>query len=319
MPPIHLAAGNLRCTVLPEIGGGISDFSVIGPGKFAYPLMRRAMPGETNPSSLGSFFMAPWVNRIGSATFDFGGVTHRLRPNAPTPGAPAQHGDVRARAWKVVSSVPDRLELSFDSVEYQNMNWPWRFACRAVYALSGGGTALRVELSVENQDSAPFPAGCGHHPYFMRRLWDDRDELRLSCPVTGRYPLENGVPTGPARREALTELLGAPSGTPVPNEHIDTVFAGFDAARGATLHYPASGVRLTVRASPNMGHLVVYCPHANGLKDTPLGFVAVEPQSQVNGALNWASWGDGVTGTQVLGPGERLETWTEFGVVGGGT
>ncbi len=310
MPPVHLAAGNLRCTVLPEVGGGIADFSVVGPAKFAYPLMRRAAPNESNPSSLGSFFMAPWVNRIASAAFEFGGRAHRLRPNAPTPGAPAQHGDVRGRAWKTVRAGADRLELRFESAEHESVNWPWRFGCRAVYTLTSGG--LRIELSVENRDTSPFPAGCGHHPYFVRRLWDDRDELRLRCPVKGRYPLENGVPTGPARREALAEHLS--ESRAIPNEHIDAVFSGFDGASGAQLRYPSSGVTLTIRASGNMGHLVVYSPHANGARDTPLGFVAVEPQTQVNGALNWSDWGDGMTGTRVIAAGERLETWAEFGV-----
>lgn len=316
MTSITLSNGPLRCTVLPALGGGIADFSLQGPSKFFYPVMRRAAPAETNPSSLGSFFMAPWVNRIANATFEFEGRTHKLKPNSPNPGAPAQHGDVRARAWKVESQTADTLSLAFDSADFPqgSINWPWRFGCRAVYRLSA--SSLRIELSVENKDTTPFPAGCGHHPYFSRRLWDDLDPLQLHCPVTGRYPLENGVPTGPATRESLTEHLGALRD--VPKEHIDTVFAGFDAAAGATLHYPSSGVTLKITASSNMGHLVLYCPHADGgargtSKPSPLNFIAVEPQSQVNGALNWPQWGK-ANGTVVLKPGESLETWTDFSV-----
>jgi aldose 1-epimerase len=317
MTAITLSNGPLRCTVLPALGGGISDFSLLGPSKFYYPLMRRAAPGETNSSSLGSFFMAPWVNRIANATFEFEGRAHRLKPNSPSPGAPAQHGDVRARAWKVESQSPEAATLTFDSIDHQNVNWPWRFGCRALYQLSSA--SLRIGLEMENRDSTAFPAGCGHHPYFSRRLWDDCDQVELYCPVTGRYPLENGVPTGPAVREALTEHLQALRGT--PKEHVDTVFAGFDAARGASIRYPASGVTLKITASSNMGHLVLYCPHADGgaggvAKPSPLSFIAVEPQSQVNGALNWPQWGS-ATGTVVLRPGESLKTWTEFGVTVG--
>lgn len=309
MTAVTLSNGPLRCTILPAIGGGISDFSLMGPSKFFYPLMRRAQPGETNPSSLGSFFMAPWVNRVADATFDFEGRTHKLKPNSPSAGAPAQHGDVRARPWRVESQADEALTLTFTSTEHQNVNWPWRFACRAAYQLTA--TALRIEFDIENRDASPMPAGCGHHPYFMRRLWDDRDDVHLHCPVSGRYPLENGVPTGPAQREALTEQLS--SLRPAPREHVDTVFAGFDAAAGATIRYPSSGVTLRITASSNMGHLVLYCPHADNRTGQPLSFIAVEPQSQVNGALNWPQWG-AASGTAILKPGETLRTWTEFGV-----
>lgn len=309
MTAVTLAAAPLRCTVLPDIGGGIADFSILGHAKYHYPIMRRAMQGETNSSSLGSFFMAPWVNRIADAAFEFEGTTHRLKPNSPSPGAPAQHGDVRTRPWKVADQSADALTLTFDSAEHSGVNWPWRFGCRARYTLTP--KALRIEFDVENRDTASFPAGCGHHPYFVRRLWHDLDEVQLQCPVTGQYPLRNGTPTGPAARDALTEQLQ--SLRPAPRVHVDTVFAGFDPERGATLRYPASGVTVTITASSNMAHLVLFCPHTDGTKPTPLSYIAVEPQSQVNGALNWPQWGD-AAGTVVLRPGETLKSWTEFTV-----
>lgn len=311
---ITIGSDTVRCSVVPELGAGIADFSVLGPSKFFYPLMRRAMPGETNASSLGSFFMAPWVNRIGGAAFEFGGERVALRPNSANPGAPAQHGDVRARAWKVEKQGADAVELSFDSAGHEKVNWAWRFGCRARYAVTGAG--LRVELDVENRDTRAFPAGCGHHPYFSRRMWDDRDVVEVGAAVTGRYPLKDGVPTGRAERERLTERLGTLQ--PVADEHIDAVFGGFDAKKGAVIRYPASGVTLTITGCAEMKHLVLYCPHADGGASgkggSPLSFIAAEPQTQVNGALNWPQWGDAVTGTVVLRPGEVLRTWVEFGV-----
>lgn len=306
-----MSAGNLRATIVPELGGGLADFSLVGPAKFAYPLMRRAAPAEKNPSSLASFFMAPWCNRVAGAAFEFRGKQHRLRPNAPTPGAPAQHGDVRARPFEVHAHTPDSVTLELNSRAFPDMNWPWPFVCRAAYTLRP--EALRVDLSVTNVSDEPFPAGCGHHPYFPRRLWHDADEVQICAAVTGRYALNEGVAAGAAARDPLTERLREPR--PAPAEHVDTVFAGFDGAKGATIHWPASGVRLRVTASANMGHLVLYCPHADAGKPggvgTPLPWIAVEPQTQVNGALSAPQPGDG---TVILAPGETLATWTEFGV-----
>lgn len=308
MSLITLANGPLRCSIAPDLGGGIADFSVQGPAKFYYPIMRRAAPAESNSSSLGSFFMAPWCNRIADARFTFGGTEHILRPNSAAHGAPAQHGDVRARPFKLMAREEHSLRLRFDSADHQNVNWPWRFACEAAYFLSQ--ESLRIELSVINMADRPFPAGCGHHPYFSRRLWDDRDQIEVRCPVKARYDLLEGVPTGPAHPEALCHRLESPA--TFPDEHIDTVFSGFDGSSGAELRWPESGTSVRITASAEMGHLVLYAPHSNGRSGTPLAFVAVEPQSQVNGALNRPEWGDGVTGTRVLDPGKRLDTWTEF-------
>lgn len=308
MPPITLSAGSLRATVVPEVGAGLADFSVVGPAKFAHPLMRRAAPGESGPSSLSSFFMAPWCNRVANATFSFGGRVRKLFPNSPTPGAPAQHGDVRSRPFNVAARSEQRLSLELDSRVLADVNWPWAFVCRATYMLRPD--ALRVELEIENTSGEPFPAGCGHHPYFPRRLWHDGDAVEIAAPVKGRYPLKDGVATGSAARDALTDRLG--SLRPVPTEHVDTVFGGFDASRGATIRWPSSGVTLTITGSPNFGHLVLFCPHADPVKGgSALPWIAVEPQTQVNGALSHPMPGDGTT---VLGPGETLRTWVEFGV-----
>ena len=66
---ITLANDSLRLSIAPELGAGIADFSIKGPTGFFFPLMRRSATGETNASLLGSFFMAPWVNRIRGARF----------------------------------------------------------------------------------------------------------------------------------------------------------------------------------------------------------------------------------------------------------
>lgn len=310
MQAVHLEAGRLRLSVLPDVGAGIADFSIKGPSGYFFPIMRRAAPGESNASLLGSFFMAPWCNRIAGAKFTFQGRERVLAAN--TADGMAQHGDVRKRAWTVLDRGDDFVELGLDSRACADVNWPWAFACRAVFRLSGDarGGELRIDLSVENTEGRPWPAGCGHHPYFMRRLWDDADELHVLAPVTGRYALDRGCATGPAAPDLLSRMLGASS--PVPAEPVDAVFGGFGGQ--AELFWPRSGVRLTVQTSKNLGHLVYYAPHARPAEgSSPLSFVAVEPQSQVNNALNLE--GQSGVGTVILQPGERLETTCRFKVV----
>ncbi|MGD9690286.1 MAG: hypothetical protein AB7K52_12870 [Phycisphaerales bacterium] len=302
---ITIESARLRLSVDPEVGAGIADFSALGPGKLFYPVMRRAAPGETNPSSLASFFMAPWCNRIAGARFNFGGSERVLRPT--TADGNTQHGDVRKRAWTILDRTPMTARLRFDSREAEEVNWPWAFSCEARYELTDG--ALELELMVRNEDREAFPAGCGHHPYFVRRLWNDADVLQIKAGVRGRYALSKGCATGPAEPDALSGRLATAG--PAPDTHTDAVFDGFGGL--AELHWPASRATLRIRASANMGHLVVFVPHADPSTPSPLPYVAIEPQTQVNGGLNLlGDRGASYTGTVVLEPGSALATTCRF-------
>jgi aldose 1-epimerase len=309
MSLITLTAGGLRLVVVPSLGAGIADFSLQGPSGVFYPMMRRACPGEGNASLLGSFFMAPWVNRIANAAFTFRGREHRLTPNTKDVPPMAQHGDVRKRPWRVEAVAGDHARLVYDSREHADSNWPWAYMCVADYRLDAGG--VTIGLDVTNADDEPFPAGCGHHPYFARRLMRDDDRLVIHAPVAGRYPLVKGCAAGEPSPDRLTDYLSQPR--LVPETHVDDVFSGFGGM--ASLRWEASGVTLRMTASPNMGHLVVFAPHADSATHSPLPFVAVEPQTQVNDALNLAAKGYAGTGTVVLEPGETLRTSVRFEVL----
>ena len=322
MQTITLESPLLRCSIAPTLGAGIADFSLKGPSGFFFPIMRRAAPEESNASLLGSFFMVPWVNRIRAGRFAFAGREHVIRTN--TADGMAQHGDVRKRAWTVVAQSASAATLEFDSRQFADVNWPWMFTSRAVYTLvpTDSGGVLLIDLSIRNEDTTPFPTGVGHHPYFSRRLWNDADDLHLSMPVAGRYPLKDGCAIAPAAADDLTRHLRTLA--PIPNQHIDAVFAADPAALGspsantAVLHWPSSGVRLSMRASANLGHWILYVPHErpeDARHPSPLAFVAVEPQSQVNDAFNLeAKSGVQGTGTMVLEPGEEMLTRCAFEV-----
>lgn len=311
---LTLSNERLRLSIAPEMGAGIADFSLKGPTGFFFPLMRRAAPGETNASLLGSFFMAPWVNRIRGARFVFRGREHVLRPT--TADGLAQHGDVRKRAWAVLEQSGERAVLEYDSRSVSDSNWPWVYSCRAVYTLTKD--AASIELSVTNRDTQAFPAGCGHHPYFARRLWRDDDAVELHARVGGKYPLESGCAIAAAGDDPLSTRFATMQR--LPEQALDAVFAGFggDHDGVATLRWPSSGVSLRIEASKELSHLLVFAPHEKGA----LSFIAVEPQSQVNDAFNLAralgheaGGPDDPTGTVVLEPGETLTTTCRF-VVG---
>jgi aldose 1-epimerase len=226
-PLIVLTSGPLRASICPALGAGLADLSLRGPTGFFYPLMRRAAPGEANASLLASFFMAPWVNRVRGGTFAFAGRTITLRTN--TADGMAQHGDVRRRVWRTLSADATTARLEFNSADVPDSNWPWRYRVTAEYALSP--EALTIDLTVHNDDREAFPAGCGHHPYFSRRLWNDRDEVQLRVPVAARYPLEQGCAVGALEDDELSHALRTLA--VIPSRHIDGCFAAAPAASDA--------------------------------------------------------------------------------------
>jgi aldose 1-epimerase len=314
MALITMQNERLRLTVDTNLGAGITDFSVLGPAKFQHPLMRRAAPEETNPSALSSFLLAPWCNRVGGARFTFEGKEVVLRASGSD--GSAMHGDVRSRRFAILDRSPYSARLEFDSRRAENVNWPWPFVVQVRYEV--GAASVSVDLNVTNAGASPMPAGCGHHPYFPRRLWDDRDVLELRAPVAGRYPLVKALPTGPAQADELTKRLATRQAFPA--ESLDDVFGGFGGE--AELRWPASGVSLTMKCSANFGHLVLYSPFVDAKRPSPLSFVAVEPVTQVNNALNISGAGGGAGGgvgggTVVLQPGETLRTRVDFHVAVG--
>ena len=85
------------------------------------------------------------------------------------------------------------------------------------------------------------------------------------------------------------------------------MFAGFGG--GAVIEWPASGVRLTMRCSEALGHLVVFTPRGEG---APLPWFCVEPTSMVNDGFNLSERGLEGTGVRVLEAGGTLRTRVEM-------
>ncbi len=242
--------------------------------------------------------MAPWTNRIRNAQFDWQGRTHRLRPSHAD--GTAIHGDVRDRAWHIRHRTPMSGTLEFDSREHEDVNYPFPFRCSARYEVLPAGVEVDVRLT--NTGEHDMPAGCGLHPYFMRRLWSDEDVVELQLPVTGRYPASGCLPTAPARCEQVCERLDA--GGALGDLELDDVFTvdRFE----AELCWASSGVRARMRASESAGHVVIYTPRAGPGSRAPRAWFCVEPTTMVNDGFNLAGAGWQGTGVRMCRPGETL-------------
>lgn len=301
-PVVTLRTDRWEVDVLPGTGGALAAGRIRTDDGVWRDLLRRTPPaGITNPERCASFPMLPWSNRIDDGVLPFAGHTWQLQRNG-TDGT-AIHGALRYVPWRLVSQAHDEAELAADAADLVGVNFPWRFTARVRYALRG--RSLVVTTQLRNADVEPFPAGFGHHPYFVRTLLPvgARPPAVVGDPVLRvgaekGYALRAGLATGAAGAtpRRADYRVARPVG-PVP---VDDVLTARTTGPLATLCYGEPGVTVRLDADPAYSHVVVYAPRRRG-------YLAVEPVTHVNGGFALHAAGVPGTGVQVLDPGATLE------------
>lgn len=272
---VPLACGALRCDISPQRGA-----SIAGLWMDDVPVLR-STPGAalTDVRLSGCYPLVPFSNRIGHATLQWNGTSHPLVRNfAPEPHA--IHGVGWQRPWQLLEAGETFALMSFE--HRPDPSWPFAFDCSQAFRLAPD--ALELTLSGTNQSDQPAPFGLGWHPYFVKR---PHGHLRFRA--GGRW--EMGADNLPTHHTPGTGL-----DAPTASLAIDHCYDGW---HGEALLRDA---RMSVRITSSLDHLVVY---TNSARD----FVAIEPVSHVNNAVNMAQ-GDPERqrrfGVCILQPGESL-------------
>ena len=273
--PITLSSAQLRCEIKPELGGCIAGLWL---GEL--PVLRSTPARELMSARLaGSYPLVPFSNRIGNASLKWQGTSHPLvQNNVPEPHA--IHGLGWQRPWQVLDQDEQVLMLACE--HRAEASWPFAFDASQTFRVNGN--ALDLTLSMTNQSPTPAPAGLGWHPYFVKR-----SRSRIAFEATGRWEMsDEKLPTHrqPSRGlDADCAFLD-----------VDHCFDGWNGVvhlRDELLH---------TRIESNLSRLVVFT-------NTSRDFVAIEPVSHVNNAINLLQSGAGQAddlGIRVLAPGESM-------------
>ncbi|HLO40785.1 MAG TPA: hypothetical protein VK176_07160 [Phycisphaerales bacterium] len=298
-PPLTrclLENDDLRLEVDQRTGASITDFSIMGPRSAWWPLMRRAPAIIPGGEQSACYLLSPWSNRIDGGVFAFAGETRRVRVNWPD--GTAIHGDVRDRAWTILDRSPVSARLRIDSREQDGSNWPWSYLTEVRYELAG--STFETELVITNVDDSPMPVGGGYHPFFNRTLWNMADDPVVKARVTGRYPTQRVMVTGPAVMDDLSRRLNQGCAL---REDLDDIFE--TPGGEISIQWPASGVRATFESTSQFSKMVIFSPmHTDG---SPYPFFCVEPVSMVNDGFNLALTGKvPAHGVRILEPGQEL-------------
>jgi aldose 1-epimerase len=296
---ISLETPLLRLDVLPDLGGGVARLDLRHPSLGVLSPWRPAPATPTCFTSLASYSLVPWSNRIDHATLHHRGRTHRLK--ADWRDGTAIHGDAKHRPWRVLDRSPRSVRLAVDVEKAGDRNFPWAY--RAVIRYELRGATLLTALSVTNLDREPFPVGLGFHPFWQRRL-AARDgtcggEAIVRLPVAARYPCERVMPAGPAVRDDVVERLAG--GTTLEGLDLDDVFAGFEGRAEVT--WPGAGVTARCECSPEFSHAVLYSPQTG----PDAGCFCLEPVTMVNNGFNLREAGWPGTGVVDVDPGRTFE------------
>ncbi|MDI1274715.1 aldose 1-epimerase [Polaromonas sp.] len=273
--PITLSSASLRCDIKPDLGGCIAGLWL---GDL--PVLRSTPASELMSVRLaGSYPLVPFSNRVGHATLKWQGTSHPLvQNNGPEPHA--IHGLGWQRPWQVLEQDDQLLMLAFE--HNADASWPFAFDVSQTFRVSGN--TLELTLSMTNQSATPAPAGLGWHPYFVKR-----SRSHITFEATGRWEMnEEKLPTHRQPAHGLD--------VDCASLDVDHCFDGWNGV--VHLHDEKMHTRIT----SNLRRLVVF---TNPKRD----FVAIEPVSHVNNAVNLLQAGAGQAdelGIQVLAPGESI-------------
>ena len=272
---LQLQCGPLRCDIRPDLGA-----CVAGLWWGDVPVLRStAGPSLSSARLAGSYPLVPFSNRVAQAQLVWAGTSHPLvQNNAAEPHA--IHGVGWQRPWQVLDASDQFALLSYQ--HKADAAWPFAFETSQAFRLGEGG--LEVTLSMTNQSSGPAPAGLGWHPYFVKRA-----SSQLHFAASGRWDM--GVDKLPTQRVPSAGLA-----TDCATLDVDHCFEGW---MGDAL---LSDDCLRIRVASSLERLVVF---TNATRD----FVAIEPVSHVNNAVNLMTTGRFTTdelGLRVLQPGESM-------------
>lgn len=228
------------------------------------------------------FPLVPYSNRMAGGALHFRGERFDLKVSSDA-HRQAIHGVGWLRPWRVVNLTARRctIALDYSKAAGDRVVWPFRFQACQTFTLDE--ERLTVELSVQNTDDQPMPAGLGLHPYFPKT-----HSTRLRFGARQLWRNEDGLPqdleTVSSRHDHT--LASDPSRTA-----LDTMFEGWDGT--ADIIDRASGLTLHLRADGALDRLIVFTPPG---KD----WFALEPVSHVTDAFNRPDMED--SGTRVLEP-----------------
>ncbi len=277
--------------VLPQTGASIAFGQIYLNGQWLDFMRPTAVENYNLASETASFLLLPWSNRIRDSKFRFNNTDYQLEINPKYKSA--IHGIGRDYPWQIVSSNENQISLTYNTTDYQNVNFPFQFSAQTEFKLADKN--FTISLSLKNEDSQPMPAGFGHHPYFLRTLSNGADLVMLEVPCARHWPLQDGLPTDEII--PVTPRVDFQQMRALGNELIDDCLTDRAAHQPIRFKYMQSNQEILLHCDRIFEHVIIYTPEG---KD----FFAVEPVTNANDGFNLYNQGTPGSGVFILQPNE---------------
>ncbi|MCI0421244.1 MAG: aldose 1-epimerase, partial [Acidobacteria bacterium] len=248
------AARSLEARIVPEAGSNLYSLKIGGTELLVQPTEW----GTTPSLRYGFPVLFPTPNRVRDSKFIFDGHTYSFPPNERTNFI---HGLVHKLAWQAGTASADKKSaavesyLDWDSSQEGFKLFPIKHRLSLRFTLDAQG--VKLAFTVENRDAKRLPFGFAFHPWFQ--ILGSRAETYLRVPAQKHMEAEGLLPTG-----KLEDLQGTPYDLrePVSLEalKLDDVYWGLTPERIPGYEARDKGVKVSLGASPEFTHMVVYTP-----------------------------------------------------------
>lgn len=244
----------VEARIAPDAGSNLYSLKLGATELLVQPADMAALPGVR----YGFPILYPTPNRVRDGQFSFDGVDYSFPPNNR---GNFIHGLVHSVKWEIgplsCDSHQARVQtwLNWDSTLPAFKLFPIQHRLRMTYTLKREG--IKMEFAVENRDRRRLPFGFALHPWF--RVLGERAGTYLHVPAARHMESVELLPTG-----KLESLEGSAFDlrSPVSLERLrlDDVYWGMRPEHPAGYEARDQGIKLTLAASQEFTHMVVYTP-----------------------------------------------------------
>ena len=292
---IQVTLESANCQVMIAPKSGFKLYSAIYAGK------QIMMPTETplEPSAAnGVPILFPFPNRTRNCHYSYNGhecdvklngEPHYLHGMAMVEEFTYTYGITADSAW-----CSGEMHITPETEYFAS--YPFPCTLKLTYTLTN--EELRLDYKVINDGEETLPYGFAIHPYFDKM--GDPDSVTITVPADKYYEAEMCMPTG----KLLDAVDGMDLSKPkkITDFFFDHVYYGLDSSKTADICYEKLGLTLSLCASDEFKHMVVYTPF-----NRP-GF-CLENQTNSTDYINMTNMGVPTANMLEVAPGQEKSGW----------
>jgi aldose 1-epimerase len=272
---------NLSVKIAPELGSNLFSYRAGN-----YDLIYCEDELLKQKAFTGNFVLWPFPNRIRDKKYSYHGQEHSLA-DVPRPADQPVliHGLVYDRSWHYQQPVilHDKAQvITFIDITPESpyyAAYPFDSRLSLTYTLTSRGVA--VSYTVHNKGQQTLPFGFALHPYFALR--SGTNNVTVSIPA--ETVMEADTMLLPTTRlldvgTVMYKMFDLREPRPVHTLKLDHVYTDLTPDISAVIHYPQQHMRLSLSATADFTHVVIYTPPDGG------PFFCLENQTCATDAIN---------------------------------